>query len=157
MHRLSLRYRKNSFFKINFYWSVVVSRYRSRASLVAQTVKKLPAKLETRSLGREDPQEKGMATHSSVLAWRIPMGRGAWRATVHGVTRSWTRLSDSHSWGCSTKLFPLCSKGNQLLVYAHPLFFGFPSHEGHTLLSRVPCAVHEGLVSYLIKSSHAQV
>ena len=44
------------------------------ASLVAQTVKRLPAVQETqvRSLGREDPLEKGMATHSSFLAWRIP-------------------------------------------------------------------------------------
>ena len=44
------------------------------ASLLAQTVKNLPAKQETqvRSLGREDPLEKGMATHSSILAWRNP-------------------------------------------------------------------------------------
>ena len=44
------------------------------ASLVAQMVKKLPAVLKTRvqSLGREDPPEKEMATHSSILAWRIP-------------------------------------------------------------------------------------
>ena len=34
--------------------------------------------------------EEGKATHSSILAWRIPMGRGAWRATVHGVAKSWT-------------------------------------------------------------------
>ena len=40
-----------------------------------------------RSLGREDPLEEGMATHSSILAWRISMDRGAWRATVHGVTQ----------------------------------------------------------------------
>ena len=38
-----------------------------------------------------------MATHSSVLAWRIPMDRGAWRATVHGVTKSQTRLSNLHT------------------------------------------------------------
>ena len=45
-----------------------------RASLVAQPVKKLPAMQETgvQSLGREDPLEKGMATHSSALIWRIP-------------------------------------------------------------------------------------
>ena len=43
-------------------------------SLVAQKVKNLPAMQETQvqSLGREDPLEKGMATHSSILAWRIP-------------------------------------------------------------------------------------
>ena len=44
------------------------------ASLVAQRLKRLPAMWETwvRSLGREDPLEKEMATHSSILAWRIP-------------------------------------------------------------------------------------
>ena len=46
----------------------------SRASLVAQMVKRLPAMQATRiqSLGREDPLEKEMATHSSILAWKIP-------------------------------------------------------------------------------------
>ena len=55
----------------------------SWASLVAQTVKNPPAIQETwvRSLGWEDPLEEGMATHSSILAWRIPMDRGVWRAT----------------------------------------------------------------------------
>ena len=45
-------------------------------------VNSLPALWETRALplAREDPLEKGMATHSSILAWRIPMHRGAWRA-----------------------------------------------------------------------------
>ena len=45
-----------------------------RASLVAQVVKYLPAMQETQVqfLGREDPLQKGMATHSSILAWRIP-------------------------------------------------------------------------------------
>jgi len=63
---------------------------------VAQTVKNPLAMQEIwiRSLGGEDPLEEGMATHSSILAWRIPMDRGAWRATVHGVAKSWTRLSD---------------------------------------------------------------
>ena len=66
------------------------------ASLVAQLVKKTPAVLETwiRHLGWEDPLEESTATHSSVLAWRIPMDRGAWQAAVHGVTK--TRLSDFH-------------------------------------------------------------
>ena len=40
--------------------------------------------------GQEDPLEKGMATHSSILARRIPMGRGAWQAIVHGVVESQT-------------------------------------------------------------------
>ena len=47
-------------------------------------------KTQVRSLGWEDPLEKEMATHSSILAWEITMNRGAWRATVHGVTMSWT-------------------------------------------------------------------
>ena len=47
--------------------------------------------------GWEDLLEKGMATHSSILAWRIlpwRMDKGAWWATVQGVTKSWTRLSN---------------------------------------------------------------
>ena len=66
------------------------------ASLVAQIVKNLPTMLETwvRYLGWEDPLEEGMATDSSIHAWRILMDRGAWQATVHGITKSWTRLSD---------------------------------------------------------------
>ena len=63
---------------------------------MTQTVKNLPAMWETqvRSLGWEDPLEEGMATHSRILAWRIPMDRGAWWATVHRVTKSRTQLSD---------------------------------------------------------------
>ena len=45
------------------------------------------------ALGWEDALEEGMATHSSILSWRIPMDRGAWRAAVHGVAKSQTRLS----------------------------------------------------------------
>ena len=62
----------------------------SWASLVAQAVKNLPAVRETwvQSLGWEDPLEAGMATHSSVLAWRIPMDSRAWWATVRGITKS---------------------------------------------------------------------
>jgi len=58
----------------------------SWASLVAQLVKNPPAMRETWvwSLGWDDPLEKGKATHSSILAWRIP-----W-TVVHGVEKSWT-------------------------------------------------------------------
>ena len=58
-------------------------------------VKNLPVTQETwvRSLGGEDPLEEGMATHSSILAWRIPTDRRAWRAAVRGVAKSRTRLS----------------------------------------------------------------
>ena len=66
---------------------------------MAQIVKNLPAMQEpqetqVRLLSWEDPLEKGMATHSSILAWRIPMDREAWQATVHGVTKSQTQLSN---------------------------------------------------------------
>ena len=53
-------------------------------------VKNLSVMWETwvQSLGWGDPLEEGMATPSSILAWRIPMDRGAWQATVHGVIES---------------------------------------------------------------------
>ena len=63
---------------------------------MAQMVKNSPAMPETRvqPLGWKDPLQEGMATHSSILAWRIPMDRGAWQATVPGVAKSWSRLSN---------------------------------------------------------------
>ena len=66
------------------------------ASLVAQTIKNLPAMRETPvwSLGREDPLEKGMATHSSIPAWRIAWTEELGQATVHGVEKSRTWLSN---------------------------------------------------------------
>ena len=65
-------------------------------SLMAQTVKNLPAMQETQvqSLGLEDPSEKGMATHSSILAWRIPNSEEPGRATVYGVAKSQIRMSN---------------------------------------------------------------
>ena len=67
-------------FKLVIIWS---------ASLVAQIVKNLPAMQETWvwSLDREDPLEKRMATHSSILAWET------WQATVDGLTKSQTQLN----------------------------------------------------------------
>ena len=62
-----------------------------RASLVAQTLKILSAVQETwiQSLGWKDPWlEEGIVTLSNILAWRIPMGGGAWLATVHGAAES---------------------------------------------------------------------
>ena len=63
---------------------------------MAQTVKNLPTVWETwvRSLGQEDPLERGMAIHSSILAWGNPKDRGAWWATVHRVAKSKTQLND---------------------------------------------------------------
>ena len=58
---------------------------------MAPTVKNLPTMQETqiRSLGQEDPLEKGMATHSSIL----PMDRGAWRNTVHHKESDMTKTT----------------------------------------------------------------
>ena len=66
--------------------------YKQGASLVAQMGKNLPAKQETqvRSLGWEDPLEKGMATHSSILAWRI-----LWTEKP-GRLQSIHRVAESH-------------------------------------------------------------
>ena len=70
-------------YPLQYFWS----------SLVAQTVKNLPAMWETwvHSLGWEEPLEESVATHSSILAQRVPMDREAWQAIVHGVAKSWTR------------------------------------------------------------------
>ena len=62
---------------------------------MAQWVENLPAMQETqemrvRCLGQEDPLEEGMAIHPSIPAWRIPMDRGSWQATVYGVAKSRT-------------------------------------------------------------------
>ena len=68
--------------KYSLYLELAVSKYNLRASLVVQRLKCLPAMWETwvRSLGREDPLEKEMATHSSILAWRIP-----WTEELRGL------------------------------------------------------------------------
>ena len=83
------------------------------SSLVAQLVKNPPAKWETwvRSLSWEDPLEKGMGTHSSILALRIPMGRGAWWFTDRGVAESdiTERLSTHTHTHTHTYLLRWCS------------------------------------------------
>ena len=63
---------------------------------VASLVKNPPATQETwvQSLGWENPLEKGTATHSSILAWRIPMDRGVWWAIVHAVAKNRTQLHE---------------------------------------------------------------
>ena len=59
---------------------------------MAQMVKHLPTMQETQvqSLGQEDLLEKEMATHSSILAWKIPWMEEPGRLTVHGIAKSWT-------------------------------------------------------------------
>ena len=70
------------------------------ASLVAQRLKRLPARRETwvQSLGREDPLEKEMATHSSILAWRIPWTEEPGRLQSMGLQRV------GHDWATSLSL-----------------------------------------------------
>ena len=72
---------------ISFFKDIVLKSFNAYLRAVTQTVKNLPAMRETwvRSLGWEDPLEELMATHSSILAWNLPMDRGIWQATVHGV------------------------------------------------------------------------
>ena len=85
------------YFPVFPYFHFHVGFHTAGASLVAQTVKNSPALQETwvQSLGQEDPLEKRMATHSSILAWRTSMDRRTWRATVHGIAKSWTQLRNS--------------------------------------------------------------
>ena len=75
---------------ISFEEIYVLLNNNLRTSLVAQMVKNPLAMQETwvQSLGQGDPLEKGMETHSRIL--ENPMDKGAWQATVHGVTKSWT-------------------------------------------------------------------
>ena len=82
-----------------------------RSSLVAQTVKSLLAVQETRvrSLGWEDPMEKEMATHSSILAWKIPWMEEFGRLQSMGSQRV------RHDW--ATSLFTLMTTDIQLFMY----------------------------------------
>ena len=63
---------------------------------MAKTIKNLPAMWETQvlSLGQEDPLEKGMATHFSILAWRIQWTEEPAGLRSTGAAKSWTRLSN---------------------------------------------------------------
>ena len=74
----------------------------SWTSLVAQTVKSLPTMWETwvRSLGWEDPLEKGMGTHSSILAWKIPWSNFHFPSVLTWVTYSSLRCLEppGHTW-----------------------------------------------------------
>ena len=72
--------------------STVSLSWVSYSVLVAQTVKNQPAMWETwvQSLGWKDPLEEGMETHHGILAWIIPTERGAWWATIHGLSKSQT-------------------------------------------------------------------
>ena len=109
------------------------------------------------SLGWEDPLEEGMATHSSILAWRIPMDRGTWWATVHGVTKSQTRLSNTAQHGDlstqGTHLRELSNYSEDMnergLVFLCVLKPGTLLHSSHMLLcaqrnSVNTCGINKG-------------
>ena len=93
-------------------------------------VKILPVMHETRvrSLGQEDPLVEEMATHSSILALENPMDRGAWWATVHGVSKNRTlKLLSTHSccgagvqgvWALVVGTLGLWSTGSAIVVWA---------------------------------------
>ena len=71
-------------------WEIQIPLFLQGASLVAQMIKNLPALGDVGSvpeLGRSPGG--GHGNQSSILAWRIPMDRGAWQAAVHGVAKSW--------------------------------------------------------------------
>ena len=93
------------FFFIPILWKLLFYEFHRIGSvvaepLVAQTVKNLPVMWETwvQSLGGEDPLEKGMATYSSILVWKIPQVEEPWWSydfdEVHGVSKSQTRRRD---------------------------------------------------------------
>ena len=115
---------------------ILINKDVFEPSAFASQVKSLPAMWETQvqSLGQEDPLKKEMATHSSILAWRIPVDRGAWWDTVRGVAKSRTRLSDFtftftfepsyNGWKCTvqnhyyscTNLIPAASQMAELIL-----------------------------------------
>ena len=88
------------------------------ASLVAQTVKHLPTMRETRvqSLGREDPLEKEMATHSSILAWKIP-----WTEEP-GCLLSMGSQRVGHDWATSLHFTSSCVAGSRISHFSRALF-----------------------------------
>ena len=73
--------------------------------------------LETwfQSLSWEDPLEEGLETHSSILAWKIPMDKGAWWATVHQVTESDTFLVDNGATFDSSQFSTILPQSTQSL------------------------------------------
>ena len=98
-----------------------------RASLVAQTVKSLPAMWETwvQSLGREDSLEAEMTIHSSILVWRLPWTEEPGRLQSRGLLKSRTRLSGSHTHTPGLMvLFPVLFLHHLLSLSArHPFVF----------------------------------
>ena len=112
------------YFHVFPYFHFHVGFHTTGASLVAQSIKNSPALQETwvQSLGQEDLLEKRMATYSSILAWKTSMDRGAWRATVHGITKSRTRLKNFiFTYRCIVNVW-LVKKKKQSLYRQAPTF-----------------------------------
>ena len=112
------------------------------ASLVAQRLKRLPAMQETwvRSLGQEEPLEKEMATHSSILAWRIP-----WMEEPGGL-QSMGSQRVGHNWATSltqgfSSLWLLCPSGDRMRRWQESLHHGDP---GNARYAGVPAAIVTG-------------
>ena len=107
-------------------------------SLVVQMVKKLPAIREPGFNPRvgKIPGRKGMATHSTTLAWRIPMDKGAWWATVHRIAKSWMQIS--------TYPQTTIPRENTVLDSCTPLVTIFSS-------TKLPHVLHSSLTKVLIK------
>ena len=112
-------------------------------------VKNLPAMQETRvqSLGWEGSLEEGTATHSSTLAWRTPWTEGAWRATVHTVTKSWTRLKRLGTHTQSTRTY--CgAQGALLNVMRQPGWEGMWGRVDPCVCLTESLTVHQKLSQY---------
>ena len=94
-------------------------------SQVVLVVKHLPVNAEDiRNMGWEEPLEDGMATHSSILAWRIPTDRGAWQATGHKAPASQTQLTQlsahTHSTCLLARTWCLPCSGKPKPLLSHP-------------------------------------
>ena len=110
-------------------------------------VKNPPAVQETwvQSLGWEDLLEEGMAIHSSILAWRVPMERGAWQDTVHGVTESdmTERLSIAHIVELNSTISQLDIIDIDRLIHPTTADFTFFSRSHETLIKIVRILGHK--------------
>ena len=129
-------------------------------SLVVQNVKNLPAMQKTWV------QSLSKANHSSIFAWRSPMDRGAWQATVHGVTKSWTWLSNEaqHSTLPQSRALHRLSKGHSKFLHQALLVriqantpvlcaHHCPHTHTHTQRKASPSTCHRRQCSYLPSSA----
>ena len=111
------------------HWLKLAHTYREiRCISGGSEVKNTPAMQEQQetpawSLGQEDPLEEAMATHSSILAWRISTDRGAWRVTAHGVTKSWTQLKQL------SRHARICRDSNGSLTVSTSMFITWRVHQ----------------------------